>query len=88
MWVRNCKAPWLPYGMTYIWEKKSKINTQTAKAGRVTVMDIFYPYGHVAYITKVSGSKITVQEANYSPCKVTSRTGTKSGMKIVGYIKQ
>jgi hypothetical protein len=87
LWVRNCKAYWLPSGMTYIWEKKSKINTQEAKSGRVAVMDIYYPYGHVAYITKVSGSSISVQEANYTPCKVTSRTGTKSGMKIAGYIK-
>lgn len=87
LWVRNCKAPWLPYGMTYIWEKKAKINTQEAKDGRVAVMDIYYPYGHVAYITNVNGSKITVQEANYAPCQVTTRTGTSSSMKIVGYIK-
>jgi hypothetical protein len=88
LWVRNCRANWLPTGMTYIWEKKTKINTQKADKNRVAVMDIYYPYGHVAYITKVSGSKISVQEANYSSCKVTSRTGTKSGMKIAGYIKK
>jgi hypothetical protein len=87
-WVRYCKASWLPTGMTYIWEKKAKINTQSEKSGRVAVMDIYYPYGHVAYITKVSGTKITIEEANYKSCKVSSRTGTKSAMKIAGFIKK
>lgn len=88
LWVRNCRASWLPTGMTYIWEKKSKINTQTPKKGRVPVMNIYYPYGHVGYITKVKDSKITIEEANYKSCKVSTRTDKPSNMKVVGYIKQ
>ena len=87
LWVRCARAPWLPSGMTYIWDKKSKINTSTPKAGRVAVHDIYYPYGHVSYITSVNGNKIYIDEANYTPCKATSRSGSASSMKIVGYIK-
>lgn len=88
LWVRNCRASWLPTGMTYIWEKKSKMNTDKADKGRVAVMDIYYPYGHVGYITKVNGSKITIEEANYKTCAISSRTDKASNMKIAGYIKK
>jgi hypothetical protein len=88
LWVRNCRASWLPTGMTYIWDKKSKINTSSPKSGRVAVHDIYYPYGHVSYIKKVDGSKIEIEEANYSPCKVTSRKKKPSEMSVVGYIKK
>ena len=88
LWVRNCRASWLPTGMTYIWEKKSKMSTTNPSSGRVAVHDIYYPYGHVSYVKKVDGSKITIEEANYSSCKVTNRTGKPSDMSIVGYIKK
>jgi hypothetical protein len=88
LWVRNCRASWLPTGMTYIWEKKKKINTTSPKSGRVAVHDIYYPYGHVSYVKGVDGSKIKIEEANYSSCNVTSRTKKPSDMSVVGYIKK
>ncbi|WP_295408105.1 CHAP domain-containing protein [uncultured Thiocystis sp.] len=88
LWVRNCRASWLPTGMTYIWEKKAKKNESKPASGRVAIHDIYYPYGHVSYVKKVDGSKITIEEANYSSCKVTSRTKKPSEMGVYGYIKK
>lgn len=88
LWVRNCRASWLPTGMTYIWEKKSKINATSPKSGRVAVHDVYYPFGHVSYVKDVNGSKITIEEANHSKCKVTSRTKKPSEMSVIGYIKR
>ena len=88
LWVRKCRASWLPTGMTYIWEKKAKKNESKPAAGRVAIHDIYYPYGHVSYVKKVDGSKITIEEANYSSCKVTSRTKKPSEMSVYGYIKK
>lgn len=88
-WVRQCKSPWLPRGLTYIWDKKNMMNSSKPKKGRVAVMDISYPFGHVAYVEKVYDSgKIKVSEANYRSCQVTSRKDKPSKMNIVGYIKK
>jgi len=35
-------------------------------------------YGHVAVVTGISGNYITVREANYSPCRITTRTVSRS----------
>lgn len=86
LWVRCARASWLPYGLTYIWDKKAKIKTYFPAAGRVAVHNISYPYGHVSYVKQVSGSTIYIDEANYYSCRATSRSGTASGMSIVGYI--
>ncbi len=88
LWVRCAKAPWLPYGLTTLGDKRRAINSYTAGAGKVAVHNISYPYGHVSYVTGVSGSRIYIQEANYSACQVSSRSGTQSELKIIGYIKR
>lgn len=87
-WVRCARASWLPYGLYTLADKKKIMNSKTAGVGQVAVHDIYYPYGHLSYIKKISGSTITIEEANYSKCKQTSRSGTKSGLKIFGYIKK
>lgn len=88
LWVRCAKAPWLPYGLTTLDDKRRAINSYTAGTGKVAVHNISYPYGHVSYITGVSGSRIYIQEANYRACRVTTRSGTQSDLKIIGYIKR
>lgn len=88
LWVRCAKAPWLPYGLTTLDDKRRAINSSTAQTGRVAVHNISYPWGHVSYVTGVSGDRIYIQEANYRACQVTSRSGTKSDLKIIGYIKK
>lgn len=87
-WVRCARASWLPYGLTTLADKKRAINSSSADAGKVAVHDIYYPYGHVSYIYKTSGSTIYIEEANYSRCQVTKRSGSKSSLKIIGYIKR
>lgn len=87
-WVRCARASWLPYGLNTLDDKKKAMNTSTADVGRVAVHDIYYPYGHVSYISKIKGSTITIEEANYTKCKQTSRSGSKSALKIIGYIKK
>ncbi len=87
-WVRCAKASWLPYGLFTLADKKRVMNSSSADPGKVAVHNIYYPYGHVSYITKVKGSTIYIEEANYSRCKVTKRSGSKSNLKIIGYIKK
>ena len=41
--------------------------------------------GHVAYVEKVVGSTIYIAESNWSPGKITRRSGTASSLNIVGY---
>ncbi len=88
LWVRCARASWLPYGLTTLDDKRRAINSSTAQAGRVAVHNISYPWGHVSYVTGVSGDRIYIEEANYRACQVTSRSGTKSDLKIIGYIKK
>lgn len=43
------------------------------------------PYGHVAVVTSVSLETLTVSEANYVPCSVTTRIIPRSAPSIRGY---
>lgn len=87
-WVRCARAPWLPYGLFTLEDKKRRINSSSAGSGKVAVHNIYYPYGHVSYVYKVSGSKIYIEEGNYNKCRVGTRSGSKSSLKIIGYIKK
>ncbi|AKT40641.1 CHAP domain-containing protein [Chondromyces crocatus] len=83
----RCRQPKLPFGLTTYAQKRAIINTQTAKAGYVAIINSGSSYGHVAYVTKVNGSTITIAEGNWPNGKCGTRSGTKAGLKIVGYFK-
>ena len=44
------------------------------------------PVWHAAYVESVHGDTFTVSEANYVPCKTTSRTLLVTDPDIVGYL--
>jgi len=95
VWVKKCKAQWLDDdqygGMITLDGKKSKRNSYDAEPGSVAVIIVKGKYaknGHVAYVKYVFGSKITIEEANYKTCRITTRTGTEEELNIIGYIKQ
>lgn len=83
-WVRD-RVPRLPFGLWTINDKKKIINAKNPKKGRVAIMNVGLPWGHVGIVTDVKERKITIKEANYKFCKVTERQGTKSELKILGF---
>lgn len=84
----RCKVPSLPYGLSTYAAKVAIINTYSAAAGRVAIINVGNNVGHVAYVQSVSGTSITIRETNWcSTTKVSTRTGTASALKIVGYFK-
>ena len=83
-WVRD-RVQNLPYGLWTIWDKKKIIDTQTAKIGRVAIMNVGLPWGHVGIVTNVYDDLITIIEANYRAGKITQRYGTKEKLKILGF---
>lgn len=89
LWLRTYRVKTLPRGLETLVGKKKIINSNEPKVGSVAVMDIFGDVGHVAYVTAVnSDGTITVDEANYKACKITSgRTGKPSdkGFQVLGY---
>lgn len=89
LWLRAYRVPKLPRGLQTLAGKKKIINSSDPKVGSVAVMDILGDVGHVAYVTAVnSDGTITVDEANYKACQITSgRTGkpTDKGFKVLGY---
>lgn len=49
----------------------------------------YYPHSgehHVAYITDVSTTTITVREANYVPCEIGTRVIPRDSKRIVGFL--
>jgi CHAP domain-containing protein len=89
LWLRTYRVKTLPRGLDTLAGKKKIINSTEPKVGSVAVMNIFGDVGHVAYVTAVnSDGTITVDEANYKACKITSgRTGKPSdkGFQVLGY---
>jgi len=84
----RCKQPALPFGLFTYQDKLNIINIQTAAAGRVAIINTGNNVGHVAYVQSVSGTSITIRETNWcSTTKVSTRTGTKAALNIVGYFK-
>ncbi|MDD2498880.1 MAG: CHAP domain-containing protein [Desulfitobacteriaceae bacterium] len=84
LWVRK-RVPNLPFGLWTILSKKKIINSDKAKEGRVAIMNVGLPFGHVGIVKEVGKNHITIQEANYKLCKVTERHGTEKDLKILGY---
>lgn len=84
----RCKQPKLPYNLFTYQDKLNIINTQTAKAGYVAIINVGNDVGHVAYVQSVKGTVITIRETNWcSTTKVSTRSNTKASLKIVGYFK-
>lgn len=81
----RCRQPRLPYGLTYWRDKLRAINSRTARAGCVAVIKTGSAYGHVAYVKRVSGSTIHIDEGNWGR-RCNSRSGTAAALKIQGYI--
>lgn len=80
----RCRQPKLPYGLTYWSEKLRIINSRTPRAGCVAVIKTGSAYGHVAYVRRVSGSTVYIDEGNWGR-KCNSRSGTAAALKIQGY---
>ena len=86
-WVRD-RIPKLPYGLISFNDKKKIINSHKAKIGRVAIMKVGLPWGHLGIITEKGSDRIVIQEANYKLGKITERQGTEEELKIVGYFNQ
>lgn len=89
LWVRANRVPSLPAPMNTLAEKRSHINAYVPQVGFAAVMNTG-SVGHVAYVADVwleNGIvKIRVEEANYTPCRVTyGRQGTPQEMNVDGY---
>ncbi|MFS8071406.1 MAG: CHAP domain-containing protein [Byssovorax sp.] len=87
VYYARCRKPSLPYGLTSYNDKVGIINTQTASAGAVAIINTGSYYGHVAYVTSVSGSTINIAEGNWPSGSCGTRSGTKTGLKIAGFYK-
>ena len=83
-WLRN-KVPKLPYGLWTIQSKIKIINSHKAKIGRVAIMNIGLPFGHLGIITGKGSDRIVIREANFKIGKITERQGTEKELKIIGY---
>lgn len=64
--------------------KNWPINTKTPTVGGVVVTNES-PSGHVAYIMGVNGNLLTVKEANWVHCKLTTRTINTDDRIIKGF---
>ena len=84
LWARN-KVPKLPFGLWTIGDKKKIINSHKAKIGRVAIMNVGWPWGHVGVVVGKGSNQIVIQEANFKTCKITERQGTEKEIKILGY---
>ncbi|EYF07505.1 CHAP domain-containing protein [Chondromyces apiculatus] len=87
VYYARCRQPALPYGLTSFQDKMNIVNTQTAKAGYVAIIQTSSSYGHVAYVTKVEGSKIFIAEGNWPNGQCGTRSGTKAALNIKGFFK-
>ncbi len=64
------------YGWNEFPEKMKKVNSQTARVGCVAVISTSSVWGHVALVSGVNGSTITIDEGNWN-----GRCNTRSGSK-------
>jgi hypothetical protein len=83
-WVRD-RVPNLPFGLWTINDKKKIINSKKAKIGRVAIMNVGLPWGHVGVVVGKGSDRIVIKEANFKFCKITERQGTEKELKIIGY---
>lgn len=75
----------LPFGLWTIRDKKKIINSYKPKKGRVAIMKVGLPWGHLGVVTKVEEDHISVKETNYKFCKKTKRHDTPENLKVIGY---
>lgn len=82
----RCRQPRLPYGLTSYADKVRVINSRTARAGCVAVIKTSSSYGHVAYVNRVSGGRVSIDEGNWPSGRCGTRSGTPASLHITGYI--
>ena len=87
VYYARCRKSSLPYGLNTYSDKVAIINTQTASAGAVAIIKTSSTYGHVAYVTSVSGSTISIAEGNWPGGSCGTRSGTKASLNITGFFK-
>jgi hypothetical protein len=90
----RCRLPSLPFGLDTYADKVNIINSSSAATGSVAIININPPFGHVAYVTAVKKdiatrqvTSITVDEANYQSCQLTTRSGSPATLKVTGYFR-
>lgn len=85
----RCKAPGLPFNLTYWSEKKAVVNSNHAHPGCVAMISTSHQYGHAAYVSAVdtapNPNRITLQEANWKAGACSSRSGSKVGLNIYNF---
>ncbi len=81
----RARVPNLPFGQWTIWDKKKIINSHKAKIGRVAIMKVGLPWGHVGIVIGKEDDRIVIKESNFYCGKVTERQGTEKELKIIGY---
>jgi hypothetical protein len=84
LWAR-AQVPSLPFGLWTIGDKNKIINSNKAKAGRIAIMSVGLPFGHVGIVAKVGKNHITIKEANFKFCWITERHDTEKNLNITGY---
>lgn len=93
LWARS-QVPSLPTNLTTYSQKLAIINHRFPRVGSVAVIYVpsgpSAPYGHLAVVRGVTinsnGSlNVRLQEANWSPCEITWRTGTPESLRIQGF---
>jgi len=79
-------APSLPRGLFTLQDKIRIINSYQPSQGAVAIIDSGLQWGHVAVVTGVnSNGTISIQESNWTRCRIGSRSGTPQALRVVGY---
>jgi hypothetical protein len=87
----RCRVPSLPYGLHTTQDKRRIINSNSPRVGSVAI----HSYNHVSVVTRVETIRrlngvstiVTINEANYVSCRITTRRGTPAELGIVGYFR-
>lgn len=75
----------LPRGLYSLSQKKRIINSKEPTIGATVITNEGNWTGHAATVIGIDNETITLLEANYKRCKVTTRVLDKDSKKIVGY---
>jgi hypothetical protein len=81
----RCRQPRLPSGLTYWRDKVARINSRTPRRGCVAMIQTSSAYGHVAFVTGVSGGRISIAEGNWPTGRCGQRSGTPAALNVRGY---
>jgi hypothetical protein len=79
------RQPKLPGGLSTCDDKKSKINSHTAKPGCVMFRTGDPTYCHATYVTKVQNGNVYYDQANWTPCQCSKDSLPSGSSKIMGY---